>query len=216
MVKKQSKSLAKTDSKALNKKNKSLSADEFKKRIAENFKYPVHSPDDLFGKVHELYLKQLDCNKKKNEQIIKEMQKYSADIVRTLSLETNHFLISAVDEIYKSFALEFSDNLKKEFDIKTPSEKALAQTTTLSFIHYLKYSNLWNVNIDFQRENESMLAVLSKEIDRSYRRFITTLQLLSQMKNPPLKINVKAENAYMAQNQQINNPNPVDNETNKQ
>ena len=51
--------------------------------------------------------------------------------------------------------------------------------------------------------------MISKELDRANRQFITALTTLKQIKAPSLEINVKTKAAFVAQNQQLN-VNPTD------
>jgi hypothetical protein len=47
-------------------------------------------------------------------------------------------------------------------------------------------------------------SVMSKELDRANRQFITALTTLKQMKAPSIEINVTAKTAFVAENQQFN------------
>ena len=53
-------------------------------------------------------------------------------------------------------------------------------------------------------EKNGYYSLISKELDRAHRQYITTLTLLQQIKQPSIKVNVKTKNAYIAENQQIN------------
>jgi hypothetical protein len=46
---------------------------------------------------------------------------------------------------------------------------------------------------------------ISKDLDRAYRQFASTLTLLREIKSPTLTVNVKANTAFIAQQQQLNN-----------
>jgi len=45
---------------------------------------------------------------------------------------------------------------------------------------------------------------LSKTKEREFKQFVTALQILKQLQAPPLQVNIKAQSAYIAQNQQNN------------
>jgi hypothetical protein len=47
-------------------------------------------------------------------------------------------------------------------------------------------------------------AVMSKELDRANRHYLSALATLKQLKSPPFQIQVRTQNAFVAQNQQIN------------
>lgn len=47
-------------------------------------------------------------------------------------------------------------------------------------------------------------SILSKELDRANRHFLSAYQTLIYLKQPPLKVQVKTTNAFIAQAQQFN------------
>jgi hypothetical protein len=49
-----------------------------------------------------------------------------------------------------------------------------------------------------------VLKTSSKELDRANRAFLAATRVLLQMKAEPLKIQMKAKNAFIANNQQFN------------
>ena len=50
--------------------------------------------------------------------------------------------------------------------------------------------------------------VASQELDRANRHFINAVATLKQLKSPTMNIQVKATNAFVAQNQQVNTASP--------
>ena len=56
------------------------------------------------------------------------------------------------------------------------------------------------------------LAMLSKQIDRANRQFLSALTTLKQLKTPSIEMNIKTNTAFVSQNQQINSKNET-NET---
>jgi len=55
------------------------------------------------------------------------------------------------------------------------------------------------------KEINNFLSIMSKDVDRANRHFITALETLKQFKQPQLKVNVKTKNAFIAEKQQFNN-----------
>ncbi len=54
------------------------------------------------------------------------------------------------------------------------------------------------------------LAIMSQELDRANRHYLTTIQALRTIKQPSLGVNIKAQTAILGQNQVVqanNNPN---------
>jgi hypothetical protein len=48
------------------------------------------------------------------------------------------------------------------------------------------------------------IANLSKQIDRANRQYISALLTLKQLKSPNVEMNIKTNNAFISNNQQIN------------
>ena len=121
-------------------------------------------------------------------------------------LDTQAPLLESVGGRYASLATEFSKGLFEEYKCNTPSEKALAQTAANAYTRVLEYSN----TLESCRNKEVNLrligyySIISKELDRANRQFIMAITTLKQMKAPAINFNVKARNAFVAQNQQFN------------
>ncbi len=111
-------------------------------------------------------------------------------------------------EKYKSFSIEFARDLIKEYSCTSASEKALVQLITSAFIRSLEYAEMLSNNCSgkkpFTAERNGLYAVLSKEIDRAQRQYLTGINTLSNIKHPALHVTFKTQNAFVAQNQQVN------------
>jgi len=118
-------------------------------------------------------------------------------------------LLNSVSDLYQVFALDFCRNLQKEFNCINPSEKSLAEVTALNFVRVLAIQRKIKYVSDSVKTRYDMqyLAVLSKELDRAERHYLTSLQALKMLKNPPMEVNIKTQTAVVGQNQivQANN-----------
>lgn len=127
--------------------------------------------------------------------------------VALLNLDT-HFLLSiATKDEYRSFSIELASQLISEYDCKTASEKALAQLTAQAHVRALQYARSFNNAVaigDATPNLNTFFAIMSKEIDRANRQFITGLTTLKQIKNPVIAVTLKTHAAFIAQNQQFN------------
>jgi hypothetical protein len=132
----------------------------------------------------------------------------------------NHLLLStSCDEGYRPAVIKFIEDLIQEYDCKTSSEKALAQLVALAHYRVLRCSRSLNgiMTIGYCSDlGNNYLNQCSKELDRANRCYLVALQTLKQIKQPPMNVNVKANTAFLAQNQQINTdqvqPNKPDDE----
>jgi len=153
---------------------------------------------------------------KSNKKIFKKTIEVASKALMIYGLDTHYPLAETVNQNYKPLAIEFSRQLIQEFDCQTPSEKALAQIVVNAYLRVMdsskKFNNCYEAGEYLSKERTNHLSVMSKQLDRANRQFITALTTLKQIKTPSLEINVKAKTAFVAQNQQLNiNPSNKDN-----
>lgn len=123
-----------------------------------------------------------------------------------LDFEKGFLLMSVIPERFRIFALEFSRNLQAEYKCKTQGEKSLAGVVSLNYVRilgiqdrinsYLEKGVLTDVGVKF-------LAIMSKELDKAQRHYISSLQLLRMLKIPPLQMSIKTNTAVVGQNQLV-------------
>ena len=111
-----------------------------------------------------------------------------------------------IPEQYKTFGVDMMRQLQKEYNCTTISEKATAELATISYIRtlgvqsrinsYLGKGELTEIGVKF-------LAVMSKELDRANRHYLTAIQALRLLKQPPMQIKVSADTAIIGQNQVV-------------
>ncbi len=124
-----------------------------------------------------------------------------------LNLDNHHLLLQTVGERYKGFLLEMCRQITEEYSCATASQKALAQMAASAYVRSLEYGDKLNGQIGINWHDKALnayTAILSKEVDRAYRQFVSAMTLLKQMKAPELSVNIKTNTAFVAQNQQIN------------
>lgn len=143
----------------------------------------------------------------KKDQLDKELNAKISSLKKACTLDTKCLLVNAVDEADESIALELAKELESEFKVKTSSEKILVHMAVQSFIRMNKCSRLLTVNTPsphIWHEIAHHISVYSKEIDKAFRQNISALQTLRAIKQPPLKVNIKTNNAFVAENMQNN------------
>lgn len=99
-----------------------------------------------------------------------------------------------------------------EFKASSISELMIIDTVVNAYFSYMRSSKALKSFIednDGRREYESqtwinMLKELVKVVDMANRHFSTTLTLLKEYKQPPIKVRVQTNAAYISQNQQFN------------
>jgi hypothetical protein len=113
---------------------------------------------------------------------------------------------SAVPERLRTFSIEFSRNLQKEYKCENPSEKATAELVAINFVRTLDIQTRINGYLgrgEITDMGVRYLAVLSKELDKANRHYLNSLQTLKMIKLPALEVNIKTQTAIVGQNQLI-------------
>lgn len=136
--------------------------------------------------------------------------------IRILPDLDNHELLGRVSGASnKVFVKEFCNQIIEQYNCTTSLEKALAEVIVGAHIRILEISEKLNdvTNADYGHyyagyqylsQQTKFYAMLGKELDRAHRQFINALNTLKQLKAPNIEISVKAKNAFVSQNQQIN------------
>lgn len=144
-----------------------------------------------------------------NNELKENNQKPSKSEVSKRALTLNEFnsgalLITSLEENYRTLAIDLSIKIQKEFDCKSTIEKTLAESISMYYVQslfltskvtrYLELSSITDMGIRY-------LAVISKELDRTNRHYLTSMQALREMKQPPMSLTVKATTAVVGNNQ---------------
>jgi len=158
----------------------------------------------------------LKADQKDNED--KRIKYFLEKISRTNSLETGLALSESVWDYFKSFALDMREKLIKEYSCTSPLEISLIDSIVNAHINKLTASmrmqTLYTKDWDYYgKERINMLNFMSKEIERYHNQYISSLQTLIRLKQPSLNVEINTNNAFISQNQQINN-NKENNESN--
>lgn len=115
-------------------------------------------------------------------------------------------------ETYRSFLSNFFADLKKEYKCETESEKSLAYLVAQNFGRTMQIQRFINSQVDRESYTEMSthrLAVLEKAYDRANRQYLSSLQMLKSLRQPPLNIVVKTDIANIANQQLIQENNAV-------
>lgn len=153
---------------------------------------------------------------KEIDKLNKELNEIGPQIQRMYTLETKSHLALTVDDRDIAAVLQMTKELEEEYDVKTPSERALVQLAVNAFFRMMRSSSLYNSNAfpsgySASHERAHFLSVWGKEADRSQRQYLSAIQALKESKMPPMKVNIKSNTAFVAGNQQ-NIANPQNND----
>lgn len=162
--------------------------------------------DKLLEKYTEA-LSNKKVNEEEKQELKEEVDKMLSKVVSVLTLENHAVASRTVSEFYESMVIEIANQLVKEYDVKTPSERALVGMIASSYGRYMEYARAFNntQRLDYiTNEKNAFYRNFAVEADRAFRQFQSGLAMLRQMKSPSMKVTVKAETAFVANNQQVN------------
>ena len=156
----------------------------------------------------EVLPKTRDGSIKEKEETKKLFEEEASKLLMAMGIETHSPLEAATSARFRPYALVMIDKITKEYNCTAPSEKALCDVIINSYIKVLAFTARLNGTVeanDYISENKTkFLAMLSKELDRANRQFLSALGMMRQIKSPSFEINVKAKTAFVSQNQQVN------------
>jgi len=125
-----------------------------------------------------------------------------------LETDTHVGLMETFNSQYRGLAKELTKEVIKDYSCSTSLEKVLAESVVNAYIRILDTSRRFNNSAEvgeYITDNRTKyLAMLSKQIDRANRQFLSALMTLKQIKAPTIEMNIKTTNTFVAQNQQIN------------
>jgi hypothetical protein len=114
-----------------------------------------------------------------------------------------------VNEEYSYLIKDFIVKTEKEYQCKTAIEKSLAELIALSHIKIITISKTMNYYLSgkagINKDVNDFYSVISKELDQAHRQLTNSVITLRQIKVSTSSFNVNAKTAFIAQNQQINN-----------
>lgn len=171
-----------------------------------------HSPEELAEKGG----RKLQESRNNWKGLSKEEKKYAKSEIHTIlatyskaiSLETNINMLNGIDPEQRGMAMDMIEHLKKEYALEKPQDKVYLQIAVSAICRY--HSNMsefecWKRHDWNSHERATYMGMLSKDADKAFRQYNSIIQYFEEKKQPQIKINVKANNAFVAQNQQFNN-----------
>lgn len=142
-------------------------------------------------------------------ELIKRWTSKDDPLSRAMTLfefQNGALMVSSIPDQYRTFAVDMSRRLQEDYHCSLQSEKALAELATINFIRTIevqrKITNFLDIN-SLTDNGVKYLAIMSKELDRANRHFLAAIQTLNMLKQPPVRVNVKADTAILGQNQFI-------------
>ena len=124
-----------------------------------------------------------------------------------LALDTHYEMALGATSRLQPLVVEMADMLIKEYECEGASERALAELAAGAYVRVIDYSRAMSVILDtdwISNEKNGHHKILSNEIDRANRHYVSAITALRQLKSPAMEVTVKAKTAFVANNQQVN------------
>ena len=144
----------------------------------------------------------------------KELQEAITSLTFTFMLDGGALLSSIPNNDDSKYGiLNIRKRLIEENDCKTAAELMLVDQIASAYWRLMKYERFANQvpgkddGWSFDQLKVNILKEVRKQIEQAQRQITMNLTLLKDLKQPPLKVNLRTESAYFAQNQQVINEN---------
>lgn len=135
---------------------------------------------------------------------------------------TKNFILESDSKL----ALMLREKLVDEYKVTTISENMVLDMVVTAYIRYLECSRLYTgllesekqytYNEETEEEDETgwvyhytesktaQLEAMGRQMNIAYQQYLSGLTFLREFKRPPIKVNIKTKQAFVAQNQQFN------------
>ncbi len=141
--------------------------------------------------------------------LFKEWTSKDDPIFRAMTLsefKNGGLMVECVPDQYRTFVIDMSHQLQKDYGCTLVSEKALAELVAINFTRTIEIQRKITNFIDMNSLTDNgvkYLAIMSKELDRANRHFIAAIQTLRMLKQPSMSVSIKTNTAIVGQNQVI-------------
>lgn len=126
------------------------------------------------------------------------------EMVSLFEFDNAHLLTGSVGKGFQALAKDLTDRFQAEYKCATAVEKSIAHIAALNFVRVLQIQQQYNNAISADTYNQLSLRrteFLGKEYERAYRQYHSSIQALRSLRQPPIKLTIKTENANIAQQQ---------------
>ena len=168
----------------------------------KNYADPTTNPRAIENDAKESLHTYLDKPNKKNED---EANSKLTKAITNHTVDNHILIIKSLPESYQPVAVEVINQLTKEFQCKTTSEKILAEVAGYSYARYLLYTRNSQLllDVDFlSSQKNGYYGLIGKEAEMAIRQYTSAISNLRQMRAPTVNLHFKDSTAYVAQNQQ--------------
>ncbi len=168
------------------------------------------SSSDLFHRKEDEYLRKRVLNKKNLTK--EEVENISDELVMMHGLENGYWVSHISYNKHASTLSRVREKIINENDCKNTIELMIVDRIVASYWRIIRYETILNRFVEnekgqfsFSQLSINALKEVNKGLEIAHRQHSNNIILLKELKQPNLKVTVKTDNAYFAENQQINN-----------
>ena len=168
------------------------------------------SRPDLFHCKEDRNLRKITLDKKNLTK--EEIDDISSELVMTHGLENGYFVSHISYHKHTATLSRMREKIINENDCKSVAELMIVDRIVASYWRIIRYETIFNRFVEdeegkfsFSQLSVNALKEVNKGLEIAHRQHSNNLILLKELKQPSLKVTVKTDNAYFAENQQINN-----------
>jgi len=217
MSKKQSKSITKVSPLILKVDDsyravrEAKSQNELKTALQELVNQASTIEEDLEAEKLQQSILKLHESPEDKEQKIANLVKSIHNYSRFDAIENGVYLESTLHDIDRSLARKLRNDLVQEHKVKSLSDNLLIDLLANAYFRAMRTSSAYNVIVQTKEGGvlkDKKIAPLLKELNRTIQsanqQVLSVLAYLKQRDQKPIKVNIKTQGAYIAQNQQFN------------
>jgi len=144
-------------------------------------------------------------SKKRKEELKKQCKDLEVEKARIFNLDSRLHLVNSIpkSDKYAGYAIELCEELEKEYNVTTSSQKLIVQKIVSAEIRLLYYQGFCGNTLTgtlFASISERAKADnhINRAIDLAYRQIQTGLEQLKLITSPPIKVKLVQEKYYTA------------------
>lgn len=165
---------------------------------------------DKLNKLHEAAKNFLEHPE--DQELQKQLHTELTQIAKITAIQKGKYIRSSVHSLDQDYVIDLRQKLVDEYKAYSTSEMLIVDLALNAYFRSMRCSSIYiafvqNSNGTVRNNNQlhlNMMKELSKQIEIANRQFQTSITLLKELKQPPIKVKVHAKEAFVAQNQQFN------------
>ncbi|OGK19963.1 hypothetical protein A3C23_04660 [Candidatus Roizmanbacteria bacterium RIFCSPHIGHO2_02_FULL_37_13b] len=136
------------------------------------------------------------------------------NVVKRQGVKNGQMLKTTVHNFDEMYVEEARKSLVNEYKIATLSELMIVDLAINAYFRALRSASVYSILIQNKegvinygdQQKINMIKEVGKQTDLANHQFFTAITFLKELRLPPVRVKIQTNEAYIAQNQQINKP----------